>query len=156
MQTECKKLAFCWGAACFRKILCKDNHFCPIICNFPSKLIMFIIYLKTSSKDGSAYRFPRGLYLTVSQTACLSCRSCVLLCVLIRVPFRKLIIDNSLMWQSGNVALWHFSVLNFYFMPVFAISLLYPAVATPASDDIPQSRFTTISALQCPQIIHRE
>ena len=101
------------------------------ICNFPSKLIMFIIYLKTSSKDGSAYRFPRGLYLTVSQTACLSCRSCALLCVLIQVPFRKLIIDNSLMWQSGNVALWHFSVLHFHFMPVFAISLLYPAVSFP-------------------------
>ena len=143
--------------ACFllRCSLFLQNSFAKIIISvrlfviLPSKLIMFIIRLKTSSKDGSAYRFPRGLYLTVSQTACLSCRSCALLCVLIRVPFRKLIIDNSLMWQSGNVALWHFC-------PVFAISLLYPAVATPAGDDIPQSRFTTISALQCPQIIHRE
>jgi len=38
---------------------------------------------------------------------------------------------SSLMWQSGNVALWHFSVLHFHFMPVFAISLLYPAVSFP-------------------------
>ena len=150
--------------ACFllRCSLFSQNSFAKIIISvrffviLPSKLIMFIIHLKTSSKDGSAYRFPRGLYLTVSQTACLSCRFYVLLCVLIRVPFRKLIIDNSLLWQSGNVALWHFSVLHFHFMPVFAISLLYPTVATPAGDDIPQSRFTTISALQCPQIIHRE
>ena len=96
--------------ACFllRCSLFSQNSFAKIIISvrlfviLPSKLIMFIIRLKTSSKDGSAYRFPRGLYLTVSQTVCLSCRSCVLLCVLIRVPFRKLIIP-----YCGKVAKWH-------------------------------------------------
>ena len=44
-----------------------------------------------------------------------------------------------LMWQSGKVALWHFSVLHFQFMPMLAISFLYPTVATPAGDDVSQS-----------------
>ena len=43
-----------------------------------------------------------------------------------------------LMWQSGKVALWHFSVLHFQFMPMLAIGFLNPAVATPAGDDVTQ------------------
>ena len=41
-----------------------------------------------------------------------------------------------LLWQSGKVALWHFSILNFHFMPMLAIGLLNPTVAAPAGDDV--------------------
>ena len=63
----------------FAKFFCKGSHFCPIFVIMPSKLIMFIIYLKTYSTPSIVPErmLPTPLFLMIAITKCFTCNNLV-------------------------------------------------------------------------------